>query len=511
MLLVIPNRFYLISFLIFSLSLQSCEKDNNNSENESTTYKDYEFEEPETIGNTYYIDPINGLPTGDGSSDNPWRTLQEVFDSNLIQYYANVDSYGDNSDLEIKNENAPVKGGDKLVLRTGYHGYLNVSVAIFKDWLTIEGQQGHTPTLSQIRFEGAFEKIYLKNLTVIKESYTGPENYWEVDDLNRNSSSCVILTSSDFWGIGREVKINGLTIKTAEDISGWTADDWVEKSAGGISLRSVENTEIINSSIENISFGITIEYFSDYSIAVNNTIKNYSGDGCRIISNDVFFAYNTITDCYNVDDNHDDAIQSYSRGTDNSPGTGTLKNVVIRGNLIIGTTNYDNPLAGAPQGIGCFDGMFDNWTVENNVIITNHYHGISFYGILNSNIVNNTVIDQIPNDDISPWIMITEHKNGTLSKNCVVANNIAASSISISGTDVSEQNNYVIGKNNYSLIFELFIDPLNYDFHLLNNDFSQLEIIDQGAYFENLVSSDIDKDNTIRNIPPDIGAYELVQ
>jgi parallel beta-helix repeat protein len=45
------------------------------------------------------------------------------------------------------------------------------------------------------------------------------------------------------------------------------------------------------------------------------------------------------------------------------------------------------------QDIGCFDGFFDGWVVENNVVITDHWHGISFYGMKNSRIVNNTVID----------------------------------------------------------------------------------------------------------------------
>ena len=32
------------------------------------------------------------------------------------------------------------------------------------------------------------------------------------------------------------------------------------------------------------------------------------------------------------------------------------------------------------HGIGCFDGMFVDWVVENNVIITDHWHGITFAG-----------------------------------------------------------------------------------------------------------------------------------
>jgi len=297
-------------------------------------------------------------------------------------------------------------------------------------------------------------------------------------------------------------------VKTAEDISQWTAEDWVEKSASGISLRSVEEVEIVNCKIENVRHGLAIEYASDNTSAVNNTIKNFSADGCRLISNNVFFAYNTISDCFDVDENHDDLIQSYSRGVDNSAGTGVLRNVIIRGNVLIGTTDFSNPLRGNPQGIGCFDGMFDNWTVENNVIITDHYHGISFYGMLNSYIINNTVIDQEPENDINPWIMITDHKNGTPSANCVVANNIVFRSVSVEGHNVTENNNYIIGRDNYSEIYNLFFDPDAFNLHLLKNETTTNNIIDQGEYYPDLVSSELDRDNEPRTLPPDIGAYE---
>ena len=51
------------------------------------------------------------------------------------------------------------------------------------------------------------------------------------------------------------------------------------------------------------------------------------------------------------------------------------------------------PHRGALQGIGCFDGMFVDWIIENNVIIVDHYHGITLGGARGCRIVNNTVID----------------------------------------------------------------------------------------------------------------------
>jgi parallel beta-helix repeat protein len=473
-----------------------------------TYYDDFTFEEPAVTGNTFYIDPANGSPAGDGSASHPWRTLQEVIDSGLIECYAPSEAYHNESELKIINEGAPVKGGDKLVLRSGYHGFINVSRFVFNDWLTILAEEGQTPVFSQIKMVGAFKNIYLKNLSIIKESYVGGENYWETDDINYNTGDCLYLGSSEFWGKGSYVKVYGLTLKTTENASAWTAADWVEKSASGITLRSAEHIEIVNCRLENVRFGINIEYFSDYSTAVGNTVKYYSGDGSRIISNNVLFAYNTIEGCLKVDDNHDDGIQSYTRGADDSPGAGVLYNVTIRGNLIIGIADKNNPLSGSPQGIGCFDGLFKNWTVENNVIISNTYHGISFYGMIDSKIINNTVIDQVPGDDVCPWIMITDHKNGTPSSNCIVANNIVSSDVSVSGRNVMEYNNYVFGKENYNAVYDAFKNTDENDLHLLINDFTRTNLIDKGVLFDGLVSSASDIEENSRSGLPDLGAYE---
>ncbi|MCG8701748.1 MAG: hypothetical protein MI922_27090 [Bacteroidales bacterium] len=501
-----------IKFALFFLIIaMACSKDEPRVNPPVDNFEDYDFEKPVVSGNTYYIDPVNGSPLGDGSEKRPWRTLQEVLDSNLVAYYQNSESYNPGSELKLVNEDAPVKGGDRIVLLSGYHGYISRNTFIFKEWITIEGKVGHTPVLSQIRFEGAFRNIYLNNITVIKDSYEGKGNYWEAEALNRNNGSCVILSTGSFWGEGSDVKLNNLTIKTTENTGNWLANDWVERSATGISTRSTKRIEINNCNIENVRHGVTIEYHSDDSRVLNTTINNYCADGSRIISDNILFAYNTITNCYKVDDNHDDAIQSYSRGEDNSAGTGTLHNVVIRGNLIVGVTNSDNPLAGNPQGIGCFDGMFNNWIVENNVVITDHYHGISFYGMTNSKVVNNTVIDQNYENKTCPWIKLTDHKSGTKSSNCIVANNIVSSSVSVEGDNITELNNYIIGKGNFEQITDLFVSPEKYQMFLKDNDLTRENIIDKGDSYLDLVSSKIDKEKNVRDSQPDLGAYELIK
>ncbi len=59
------------------------------------------------------------------------------------------------------------------------------------------------------------------------------------------------------------------------------------------------------------------------------------------------------------------------------------------------------------------------------MVIVDHWHGITVMGARNVRIVNNSVLD--PNDvrPGPPWITITRHKNGTLPRRSVIANNLA--------------------------------------------------------------------------------------
>ena len=95
------------------------------------------------------------------------------------------------------------------------------------------------------------------------------------------------------------------------------------------------------------------------------------------------------------DSNHDDGFQSWSVGA-GGVGTGEVRGVTLRGNVFINYLDPSHPLRSTMQAIGCYDGLFVGWVVENNVVITDHWHGISFYGMRDSRIVNNTVIDVEP-------------------------------------------------------------------------------------------------------------------
>ena len=143
-------------------------------------------------------------------------------------------------------------------------------------------------------------------------------------------------------------------------------------------------------------------------------------------------------------------------------GTGEVRNVVLRGNVFVNHVDPAHPLRTSMQGIGCFDGQFVGWVVENNVVITDHWHGISFYGMVDSRIVNNTVIDLDAGQPGPPWILVTDTKGGVPSENVVVRNNLATD-FTIGGIDITQDHNLELtGPANPAAI--LVAPP--YDLHL---------------------------------------------
>ena len=76
----------------------------------------------------FYVDPENGDMSGDGSAEAPWSSLQEVLEAGLVESQDWPElPYAEGAELVPKNEGAPVKAGDTIWLRSGYHGELDIS------------------------------------------------------------------------------------------------------------------------------------------------------------------------------------------------------------------------------------------------------------------------------------------------------------------------------------------------------------------------------------------------
>ena len=372
-------------------------------------------------GATYYVDPATGHIDNAGDAGNPWSTLEEVF-----------------------KKRKTFTAGDIIYLRSGFHGSPSVR-GKNTDYVTILPQEGHNPTFEKVVVSGA-AKWKLSGVTISPE--LAPQ-YEKTALISISSSAAEIVVENCFC-------------YSVLDNSSWTMTDWSSGSCSGASITG-DNNILRNNHFINVKHGILVENSAENNLITGNTVENFAADGMRGIGSYNTFEYNVVKNCFNVDDNHDDGFQSYSYGPD-GVGKTTVYGIVLRGNTIINRTDPAQKYKGTLQGFGCFDGMFEDWVIENNVIITDHWHGISLYGAKNCRIVNNTVVDLNNSSPGPPWIRITAHKNGTKSTDNVVRNNLTTA-LSNDANVGEVDHNVIISQ--YSFYDNYFVDYDNFDLRLI--------------------------------------------
>ncbi|NND28067.1 MAG: hypothetical protein HKN97_05725 [Myxococcales bacterium] len=359
----------------------------------------------------YYVDPSAG-GAGDGSEGSPWSSVQDAMDA------------GD------------VASGDTVWLMSGDYGELRIESARNAEPITVAAADGEEPRFTSV---------------LVRDS-----SAWTLRGLHVTGESEGYLIDLD--GDNEGVQVESCVLMSTADASGWSAQDWIDRASNGIGVDGTRMT-IRNNLLRNVGYGISVS--ADQSLVEGNLIENFSRDGLRGLGDYSVFQYNTVKNCYAVDDHHDDGFQSWSVG-EGGVGTGEVVGVVLRGNTFINYEDPNQPHRGALQGIGCFDGTFVDWVVENNVVVTDHWHGITLLGARNSTITNNTVVDPNQERPGPPWISIDDHKDGTASTGCVVRNNLTTALNN--SEQVIEENNITFSMDETA---EFFVDLDNGDLHLL--------------------------------------------
>jgi len=429
----------------------------------------------------FYVDPVNGSSAGDGSAGRPWRTIQEVIDAGLVESRKWTQlPYTPESKLVPRNSGAPVRAGDTIRLRSGFHGDLLITGHYNTGPITLAAEEGHTPHLSSMRIR-ASSNWTIRGLTVSAEL---GETY--------KRGTLIDLDSHGWHGPVHDIVVEQCAIRSVADSSTWTADDWNRLACNGIQVDGTRMT-IRDNRLLNVNFGISVG--ASHSLVAGNLVENFAGDGLRGLGDYCTFEYNIVKNCYDVNANHDDGFQSWSTGP-GGVGTGEVVGIVLRGNTIINYDDPNQPHRGTLQGIGCFDGTFVDWVIENNVIITDHWHGITLGGARNCLVINNTVLDRNDSRPGPPWICVDRHKNGTLPVDCVVRNNLATAFTS--AVSVLQDSNLKI-MNPASL----FQDAARFDLHLLPGS----PAIDAGSSV-NAPKLDRDRIPRPQGDGIDIGAYE---
>ena len=380
---------------------------------------------------TFWVDPVHGKMSNNGSKQSPWSRLDSVFLTNKL--------------AAPSKPNAPISSNDTIMLYSGFHGRVNIVGSDISKNITILAAKNSYPQLSLINLKNC-SGWYIKGLN-FSPTFNNDINknffiYFQTDTYRCTADSCF-----------------GFSIDNSSD---WDSTAWNSKAWDGIFLRGIGDAAK-RCSLKNVNFGI--QSTADSCIVEYNRVENFIGDGMRGLGDYSVFQYNYISGCIAVNGNHDDGFQSWSLAN-GEVGKDTVHGVIIRGNKIIIYLNEKSPLTGGNlQGIGCFDGFYKDFLIENNVICSETWHGISLYGAINCKIINNTVVSRNPADKTGPpWIAINPHKNGSLSHGNIIRNNITTS-LQIKQSSGEVDHNIVL-KNNLDEFNTYFVNYGNLDFHL---------------------------------------------
>jgi hypothetical protein len=360
---------------------------------------------------TYYVDPATGSPSNNGNSASPWRTIQEVFANGLF--------------------GTTILPGDTVLLRSGYHGYIDYSGGNNSDYITIAADTGHTPQLRQIEIDSCSRWVF-RGLAISPE--LTPGSYTSVDRLFNIS------------GTSQYITIEQCSLYSVQDSSNWSAANWTGLAANGIYADGANLSYITvrQCNVKNVEYGIMCT--AKNALVERNTVENFYADGLRGGATDQTWQYNTVKNSYQVDGTHRDCIQLYT-GSRGDPAR-----TVIRGNIFIGYDNPDRPFTAETQGISLFDPPYSEITIENNIVITEHTNAIIARDAVNSKIVNNIVFSRYGAN--AGEIDLRDSPQNT-----IVRNNIAYSFPANSGTVTSDHN---LDLDNYNPD-DLFVDWQNFD------------------------------------------------
>ncbi|MBK9033682.1 MAG: right-handed parallel beta-helix repeat-containing protein [Myxococcales bacterium] len=316
-----------------------------------------------------WLDPVAGKPTGTGAVDDPWPGLAASIDAGLL---------------------GALPVGATLVLRGGAHG--DVSLAGDNpEMITIRAAPGEVPQLERLEIR-AGQRWRLRGLT-ISPSFAAAPYTGNIVTLGERAASSELILEDSF-------------VYSELDSSGWTIADWMAAPSGVLLGRNGRDLTLRNTQVTNTRFGVAITSFD--SLVEGNVINNFSADGIRVTRDGATVAHNVIKNVYvsdaDGDANHDDAIQCFLFNV----GTGLVRDVTIRGNIIINREDDAQPFAAPVQAIGFFDGPLVNFLVEDNVILVSHWHGVSLYDAQGSQILDNVAFTRWPEAQPRPWVMLGE-------------------------------------------------------------------------------------------------------
>lgn len=295
-------------------------------------------------------------------------------------------------------DSGSLKGGDRLILAPGDHGKIVMSGLVFENPVTITAGGDGAANLDQLVIESS-SGIQIRKLSIIPKTLVPLGEF--------------LVSVQDGTGI----HLSRLIVASAVNSDAWSAPQWRRNARNGIFL-SGQDISLTDSYVFNVRHAVSA--FADGARIERNTIETFGGDGIRGIGDNSRYIENTIDTCVAIDDNHDDGFQSWSLDAQGRPGKGIVRNVRVERNRIV---NGDHRLTCQLQGIGLFDGVYEDWVIKGNTIDVDHWHGITVMGARNVNVSDNFVTDFRPGKPGAPSITVMAHKDGRPAENSSVERN----------------------------------------------------------------------------------------
>jgi len=384
--------------------------------------------------------------------------------------------------LDALFKSGKLTGGDRVFLMDGYHGPLNPTRLRFTSPVLFAPVPGQVAQVDSI---------------LVRDSANLVFNGLKVWATSATAGTATLIRSytntSDLVFANLDIR----SVATAGSYMQWTLTDWTSNKRPGMMLDGIR-ISVVGNRLTGIGHGIL--GIADNMLIEKNIVDGFSGDGMRALGDFAVVRGNKIQNCIKIDANHDDGFQSYATST--SVGFGVVRDLTLEDNKIFEwASSTANPLRCVLQGIGMFDGMYDNLMIRNNVVSVTAPHGIAVAGTTNATIVNNTVMHANGIASKAPWIKITNHKNGTATRNVIVANNLTTA-LQVATDPVKQilvTNNLIVTNASAE-----FVSASGRDYTLKTTS----KAVDAGA------AAYAPKDDIVgalrpRGAAPDLGAYEV--